>query len=249
MIKFLLDYSAAFITDKKILLIADIHLGIEYQLFKSGIVIPPQVEKFKKILDCLIKQAKAKTLIILGDLKAEVPGISLMEEREIPKLFGYLEKRIKLILCKGNHDTELKGLLPEKMKIYSSKGFKLGKYGFFHGHAWPDKELMKCDYLFMGHLQPAIEFRDKLGYRSLQQVWLKGKLNQKEIKNKYKINRTGELNIFITPAFNKLSGSLIVNKILKKKLIGPLLTSKVLDIDETTAYLLDGTCLGRVGKI
>ena len=159
------------------------------------------------------------------------------------------KKRIKLILCKGNHDTELKGLLPEKMKIYSSKGFKLGKYGFFHGHAWPDKELMKCDYLFMGHLQPAIEFRDKLGYRSLQQVWLKGKLNQKEIKNKYKINRTGELNIFITPAFNRLSGSLIVNKLLKKKLIGPLLTSKVLDIDETTAYLLDGTCLGRVEKI
>ena len=93
MIKFLLDYSAAFITDKKILLIADLHLGIEYQLFKSGIVVPPQVEKFKKILYCLIKQAKAKTLIILGDLKAEVPGISPMEEREIPKLFDYLEKK------------------------------------------------------------------------------------------------------------------------------------------------------------
>lgn len=248
MIKFLVDYPAAFITDKKILVISDLHIGIEHELFKSGVVIPPQVEKFQKTLNYLISQTKAKTLVILGDLKHEVPGISLREERQIPKLLEYLIEKVKLVLCKGNHDTELKGLMPEEMKVYSSRGFKLGKYGFFHGHAWPSKALMQCDYLFMGHLQPGVEFKDKLDYRSVQQVWLKGKLNEKLIKKRYKINKTGKLNIIVAPSFNKLSGSLAVNKALKEELIGPLLTNKVLDIDKTVAYLLDGTCLGRITR-
>lgn len=246
MIKFLYDYPAACISGKKILVISDLHLGIENTLFKSGIVIHPQAEKFQNILDSLIDQSKAKTLVVLGDLKYEVPGISLREEREIPKFLNYLSEKVKIVLCKGNHDTELKGLTPEGMKIYSSRGFKVGEYGFFHGHAWPSKDLMKCDYLFMGHLQPAVEFIDKLGYRSIQQIWLKGKLNQELIKKKYKINKTGDLNIVITPSFNTLAGSLIVNKKIREELSGPLFTSKVLDMSKMTTYLLDGTCLGKV---
>lgn len=249
MIKFLYEHPAAFISDKKILAISDLHIGIENELYKKGVVIPAQVEKFKKTLDKLIDQTKAKTLVILGDLKHNVPGISLREERQIPKLFEDLVEKVKVILCKGNHDTEMKGLLPETVKIYSSRGFKTGEYGFFHGHAWPSKNLMKCNYLFMGHLQPAVEFIDKLGYRSIQQVWLKGELNQKIVKKKYKISNTGELNIIIAPSFNKLSGSLIVNKKVKEKLTGPLFTNSALDISKMTAYLLDGTCLGKVGKI
>jgi putative SbcD/Mre11-related phosphoesterase len=249
MIKFLVDCPAAYLTEKRILIVADMHLGIEHALFKSGIVISAQAEKFQKILDSMIRQTKAKTLIILGDLKYEVPGISLREEREIPKLFNHLNEKVGLILCRGNHDTELKGLLPEEMKVYDSKGLKIGKYGFFHGHAWPSKELMQCDYLFMGHLQPAVGFRDKFGYRSVQQVWLRGKLNQKLVKKKYKINKTGGLNIIVAPAFNKFSGSLVVNRVLKKDLVGPLFNSKILNVNEMSAYLLDGTYLGRVRKI
>ena len=249
MIKFLYEYPVTFISDKKILVISDLHIGIENELYNKGVVIPPQVEKFKKILDKLIEQTKAKTLVILGDLKHNVPGISLREERQIPKLFEDLVKRVEVVLCKGNHDTEMKGLLPENVKIYSSRGFKIEEYGFFHGHAWPSKLLIKCDYLFMGHVQQAVEFIDKLGYRSVQQVWLKGELNQEIIKKKYKTKKTGELNIIITPSFNKLSGSLVVNKKLKEELTGPLFTNKVLDINKMTAYLLDGTCLGKVGEI
>jgi len=249
MIKFLYEYPVTFISDKKILVISDLHIGIENELYNKGVVIPPQVEKFKKILDKLIEQTKAKKLVILGDLKHNVPGISLREERQIPKLFEDLVKRVEVVLCKGNHDTEMKGLLPENVKIYSSRGFKIEEYGFFHGHAWPSKLLIKCDYLFMGHVQPAVEFIDKLGYRSVQQVWLKGELNQEIIKKKYKTKKTGELNIIITPSFNKLSGSLVVNKKLKEELTGPLFTNKVLDINKMTAYLLDGTCLGKVGEI
>ncbi len=249
MIKFLVDHPAAFITDKKILVISDIHIGIEDYLYKSGIVIPPQAEKFQKTIEALIDLTKVKTLVITGDIKYKVPGTSIRELKEIPKFLENLSEKIKVILVKGNHDDFIETIVPEDVKVYSSRGVKLGSYGFFHGHAWPSKKLMQCDYLFMGHLQPAVEFIDKLGYRSVQQVWLKGKLNSGLVKKKYKINKTGKLNIIIVPSFNRLSGSLAVNKILQEELIGPLLTNKILDINKTTAYLLDGTYLGKTQNI
>lgn len=241
-IKLLTDYPVVFIPDKKILIISDTHIGVEYELGQAGIRIHKQIEKFQGILDKLIEQTKTKILIILGDVKHKVPGASIQELRDVPKFLEYLSTKVKVIVCKGNHDDQIELLIPAGVKLYGSKGFKLGKYGFFHGHAWPSEKLMQCDYLFMGHIQPAIQFKDKLGYSSHQQVWLKGKLNQDVIKKKYKINSTGKLNIILLPSFNRLLGSL--NVIEKQDLSGPLLTSKAMNLDEMRTYLLDGTYLG-----
>ena len=241
-IKLLTDYPVAFISDKKILVISDTHIGIEYDLSQSGIRIHKQIEKFEEVLDKLIAHTKAKTLVILGDVKYKVPGTSIQELRDIPKFLDYLSIKVKVLITKGNHDDYLETLIPSKVKLYGSKGFKFGEYGFFHGHAWPNKRLMECDYLFTGHIQPAVEFKDKLGYRSRQQVWLKGKLNQDAIKKKYKIRSTGKLNIIVFPAFNSLSGSLNLTEY--EDLSGPLLTNKILNLDDMKTYLLDGTYLG-----
>lgn len=243
-IKLLTDYPVAFISDKKILIISDTHIGVEYSLFQSGIKIHKQIEKFKDILDKLIDLTKAKTLVILGDVKYKVPGTTIQELRDIPKFLEYLSSKVKVKICLGNHDDNLHMLVPSEVELHGSKGFKVDKYGFFHGHAWPSKKLMKCDYLFMGHIQPAIRFKDKLGYVSRQQVWLKGKLNSEPIKKKYKIKSTGKLNIIIFPAFNTLSGSLNITE--KEDFSGPLLTSNALNLDNMKTYLLDGTYIGTL---
>ncbi len=249
MIKLLTDYPAAFVTDRRILVISDLHLGLEHQLYTQGIVIPPQAEKFQKTIEHLTDLTKARILVITGDLKYKVPGISLRELREIPKFLENLSEKIKIVLVKGNHDDFIETIVPSDVKVYSSRGVKIGKYGFFHGHAWPSEKLIQCDYLFIGHLQAAVEFRDKLGYATREQVWLRGKLNQEQIKEKYKISKTGKLNIIIIPSFNRLSGSLAVNKVLDEELLGPLFTNKALDIDRTVAHLLDGTHLGLLKNI
>jgi putative SbcD/Mre11-related phosphoesterase len=249
MIRFIRDYPALFIPKEKILVIADLHLGLEHELFKSGIVIPPQAEKFKKIIDYLIRQTKAETLMILGDIKHKVPGISFREMKEIPKLFLHLVKEIKIVCVKGNHDDNISSLLPKEVKIFSSRGFRIGKYGFFHGHAWPSKKLMQCDYLFMGHVHPCLEFRDSFGYRSIEQVWIKGELDKNLVKKKYKIKKTGKLEIIILPVFNKLLGGVAVNKVASKELIGPLLSNNFLNVKKSKAYLLDGTYLGKIEKM
>lgn len=241
-IKLLTDYPVAFITDNKTLVISDTHIGVETDLSHAGIRIHKQIEKFKDTLDKLIELTKAKSLVILGDVKHKVPGASIQELRDIPKFLEYLSTKVKVFITKGNHDDFLETLIPTGVKLYGSKGFKIGKYGFFHGHAWPSKKLMQCDYLFTGHIQPSIQFEDKLGYRSRQQIWLKGKLNQDIIKKKYKTISTGKLNIIILPSFNSLLGSL--NVMAKEDLYGPLLTSKAMNLNNMRTYLLDGTYLG-----
>jgi len=246
-IKFVTNYPAAFITDKRILVISDLHIGLETELLKSGIKIHKQVEKFKEVVDKLIELTDAKALVILGDVKHKVPGAYFQELKDIPKFLEYLSTKVKLYVIKGNHDDGIELLIPKGVKLHGSRGLKIDKYGFFHGHAWPSKKLMKCDYLFMGHLQPAIEFRDKLGYRSRPQAWLKTKLNQEIIKTKYKVKKIGKLNLIVLPAFNKLTGSLNVTG--DKKISGPLLTNNAFTLDESSAYLLDGTYLGDIKSL
>ena len=144
-IKFVTDYPALFIPEIKALVIADVQIGLEHELYKKGIFIQPQVDKFLKILDRLIKITKSKNLVILGDLKHKVPGISLRETKYLPIFFEHLMKKVKIIFVKGNHDTDLEGLIPKEVETYGAQGVKIGKYGFFHGHGWPSKEMMKCD--------------------------------------------------------------------------------------------------------
>ena len=249
MIRFLENYPALFIKKEKILTIADLHLGLEHELFKSGIIIPSQAEKFRKIVDELIEKTGARILVILGDIKHEVPGISYREEKEIPKLFSRLIERVKIICCKGNHDSFLEKILPKEVKIYSSRGFKIGKYGFFHGHAWPSKKLIECDYLSMGHIHPVIEIRDSLGYRTIEQVWVKAKLNKSLIRKKYKTKKTGRLELIIFPSFNKLVGGIPLNKLEESELTGPLISKSFIELDKAKIYLLDGTFLGNLKLI
>lgn len=249
-IKFLKDYPALLISDEKILVIADLHIGLEYELYKSGITIHPQAEKFQKILDTLIEMTKAKTLIILGDIKHEVPGISYREKKEISKLFNHLIEKVQVICCKGNHDTYLREILPKEVKIYSSRGLRLGGYGFFHGHAWPSKDLMRCDYLFMGHTHPMIQLKDKFGYRIIEPVWVKCKIYQDKIKKRYMVKKTGKLEMIIIPAFNSLLGGTPINaREMDDELLGPLLKNIFIDTDNAELYLLDGTYLGKISAL
>lgn len=247
-VKFLADYPAVFISDEKTLVIAELHLGLEYEIYKSGVTIPPQREKFISILEKLIEITKAKKLVIVGDIKHKVPGSTIREDKEIPKFLEQINSKIKTILVKGNHDDRIEEIVPNGIKIYSARGFKMKKYGFFHGHAWPSKNLMKCDYIFMGHIHPAIEFRDDLGYRSWEKVWIKGKLNEEKVKKKFGLN-PGKLNIIVIPTFNNILGGKAVNRVAKEQQISPLIVNEFFDLNSAKIYLLDGTYLGILKNI
>lgn len=248
--KFIQNYPALFIQEVKSLVIADLHIGISYELYKSGIKIPSQVKDMRETIEKLIKQTNAKRLIILGDVKHDVPGISIQEMREIPEFLKTLSEKIKVEICLGNHDTYLKDILPKNIKLHGAKGFKIKNFGFAHGHAWPSEELLTCDYLIISHTHPTINFTDKFGYRIVEPVWIKSRIDQEKIKEKYKVKKTGKLEVVIMPAFNNLLGGTPVNvKTSSNELLGPLLKNDFVNMKTAEIYLLDGTYLGKLNDI
>ena len=264
-IRFLHGKPAALITDRKhgrILAIADVHLGIEHELYSNGIVIAPQAEKFYKEIESLLRITKAGKLVIIGDLKHKIPGISFREVRELPKLIEPIAAKVETILVKGNHDTELEDLIGAHVEIKDANGFAIGPYGFFHGHAWPAKELLKCDYLFTAHIHPTVEFVDDFGFRIVEKVWAKGTLDEKILRKKYSIGskrrkgrggefKFGKLETTIFPAFNPIISGMPLNSRRGRAegYMGPLMRSGALKPQNMEAYMLDGTPLGIIEKM
>lgn len=245
-IKFLTE-PALLLEPGKILVIADLHIGIEYEMFKAGIKLPSQTEKMTERIKKLIKDTKAKELIILGDVKHNIPGISWQETEEIPKFFEELSKKIKITVVKGNHDGDIDLLTGKaKIKIVQPSGFKMKNIGFAHGQAWFKKSMLDCDTILMAHVHPIIEFRSGT-YRATEHCWLKGKVDNEILKKKFK-KESKIREIIIMPVFNKLIGGYAVNS-EEFQPLGPILKHRVMDIKKSEIYLLDGTYLGKLDKL
>lgn len=235
----------ALLIENKVLVIADLHLGIEYEIFQSGITIPSQVEKLEKRIDNLIKQTKAKHLIILGDVKHQVPNISWQEYKEIPKFFEHFSN-IKISVVKGNHDGFLERLTPKDIDIYEPKGFRVDDFVLTHGQAWPDKNDLDAKYLIMGHVHPSVEFWTE-NFRTIEPCWLKCEIDNKKLEEKFGIKTKLKQGI-IMPAFSHLVGGMAFNS-KDFEPLGPLLKNEVFEWKEAEVYLLDGTFLGILKEL
>jgi putative SbcD/Mre11-related phosphoesterase len=277
MLNLLLPHPAAIVkTDKtKTLLIADPHLGWEMQLQEKGIHIPSQTPKILNKLTAIIAEYKPDRLVILGDVKYTVISHEFGEWQDIPDFFHKLTSCIDSIaVVRGNHDANLEPLLPENVEFLPATGTVIGDVGVFHGHKWPSPALLGCKTLVMGHLHPVVVFRDPTGCRITRQVWMKAKcdtealakiLLQKSgikiegsvaetLKKHYGVKAKAS-EIFIMPSFNDFLGGRPVNEtrpreeIGSEALIGPVLRSAAVDVDEAELYLLDGIFLGTLNQL
>lgn len=222
--------------------IADLHLGIETSFHRNGVFIPSMAKSLEARLRALIEECGAKKLIIVGDIKDSI-SISRQEEREIPKFFSSLEG-IEVHVVKGNHDGILGKILPENVIVHESEGFIVDDVYFSHGNAWPGEEFAKSRYLVMGHLHPAIEFRDKLGARNVERCWLRCKLNVKKLKERYPNANAKEA--IVIPPFNRLAGSMPLQSLKPES---PLLRKGIMNPMEGDVYLLDGVHLGKLKEL
>jgi uncharacterized protein len=277
MLNLLLPHPCAIVkTPKtKTLLIADPHLGWEIQLQEKGIHVPSQTSKILSKLTAIITEYKPDRLVILGDVKYTVVSHEFGEWRDIPDFFNKLSSCIASIaVVRGNHDANLEPLLPENVELLPATGAVIGDVGVFHGHKWPSPALLQCKALVMGHLHPVVVFRDPTGCKITRQAWMKAKcdveafakvLLQKSgvkiegsvvdtLKKHYRV-RPKATEIYIMPSFNDFLGGRPVNETRPRKeigseaLIGPVLRSEAVNVDEAELYLLDGTYLGTLNQL
>lgn len=212
------------------LVIADLHLGIEYELEKSGIKIPLQAEAMTERIASLLNKSGARHLIILGDLKHNIPQISWHEYSQIPAMIKTLSELAEITVIKGNHDGNLESLIPE---IPVKKSMRIGSTILLHGHMkLPKNE--EYTTIVAGHSHPCVEFRDK--FKSTKEsAWIRARL-KKDPENE---GETKEKEVIVMPAFSSLIYGTPVNS--NKRLLGPIFGR--MDIKNADAYLLDGTHL------
>jgi len=275
MITPLFPHPAALLKTQKTrtMVIADLHIGWEMALAEKGIHVPTQTPKLLKKLVALTTTYKPQNLLILGDVKHTVAKAEIGEWHDIPNFFNELKKQAQEIsVIRGNHDGSLEPLLPETVKIQPATGITMGEIGFFHGHQWPSPTLLGCKTLVMGHVHPVVAFRDPAGFRISRQVWVKAdcdaaaltkvllqkhgikleKTPEETLRKHFKINaRTTQL--FIMPSFNDFLGGRPLNERRldqpKTDIVGPVLRSEAVNMENAETYLLDGTFLGTLSQL
>ncbi|PIO06273.1 hypothetical protein COT29_01805 [Candidatus Micrarchaeota archaeon CG08_land_8_20_14_0_20_59_11] len=218
----------------KILLVADLHLGIELELREKGINARQQWQSCARRINILLKRMRCSRLIILGDAKHDVYGCDIEERTMFRRFLDALDTK-DVAIVKGNHDSHLEGTAP----IIPATGIRLDdagvSYGLFHGHAWPSKDVLATDILLTGHQHPLYEFKDKAG-RWSEKCWISA-----ETKANKKFGVMGRRRVIIFPAFGILSGGIRLNT---ERGIGPFFENKLLR--KATAFSLEGAPLGAL---
>jgi len=230
--------------EERILVAADLHLGLEHELQLCGISIPSQTEKILRRLLGFIDQIKPDRLVLLGDIKHNIPRTSWQERREIPCFLSRLASRVAVDVVPGNHDGDLADMAPLGVQMRPSSGFVHDGVGYFHGHTWPDGQILRAGILVAGHLHPAVSLPDPLARPVTRPVWAKGRLLREAAKKHYSLEAENE--IVVAPAFNSLCGGLPLNLPVEDKR-GPLLS--LVDWEGVRLFLLDGTELGSLAGI
>jgi hypothetical protein len=175
-----------FFPNEGILAVGDLHLGFEYSLQQSGLLVPEQqVEEIKQELKKIFQEIKNKKfklnkIIFIGDIKHSF-SYQWKEKnyfREIIKFLTNFVPEKNIILIKGNHDT-IDYSFSDKLKDY----FIQKNLAFCHGHKlFPEVFKEKINTIIIGHLHPSITLSDKKNIkREKYKCFLVGKFKNKKI--------------------------------------------------------------------
>jgi len=258
-------------SSERTLVVADLHIGWEINLVEKGIHIPSQISRIQAKLLQVIEHCKPERIIFLGDIKQAIPRISFEEWKSVPEFLETVQRSVgDISVVLGNHDGDLEPLTPPSVRIIPSGGMVVGEeepIGLFHGHAWPSPGVLGCEVLVMGHVHPVLLFRDRLGLWIVRQVWVKTRCDSRRLAKaflKYLNVRTAdkpeevlrerfdtelrEAKLIVMPAFNDLVGGASVNR-FDRRVIGPLLGSGGVVMNDAELYLLDGTYVGTLRQV
>lgn len=183
---YLLIGKTLFFPKQGILAIGDLHLGFEYQLQQSGILVPEMQiteikNELKKVFEEIEKRKlKLKKIVFIGDIKHSF-SYKWKEKNYFNDLLKFLGEYVKdenIILIKGNHDT-IDYSFSDRLKDY----FIEGEIIFTHGHQlFPEILGKKIKTIVMGHLHPSIIISDDSGIKKEKyKCFLVGKFRQKNV--------------------------------------------------------------------
>jgi len=240
-LKFICNESA--LTYGDMLVVADLHLGVERSIF-GGAVELDFFSRARERLLRLIYESGCEELVLLGDVKHDIPNMPFPDRGKLGEFLKELDDRVHLSVVVGNHDGGIKELAGG-IEVHGAAGMSVGNVSFSHGHAWPSERMMGADWLVLAHNHPCIEFRDRLGYRSIEKVWIVGEIDARKVRRRYKSFNKG-MRVVVMPAFSELVGGMVFNSVKGRELLGPFFRNEMFKLDDAETFLLNGINLGRL---
>ena len=224
-------------SDKKSLVITDLHLGFESKLALNNVFLGKNktVTEITKEIELLIKKTKPDSLILLGDIKSGINSITKTEWETVPVFFENITKLIDTILIPGNHDAGIEKLIPNQITLAGSKGIIIDDILLTHGHTMPSENFSQINTIVMGHIHPV--FFQKESLINGERVWLSIICDKQKIFH----SKSGELELIILPSFNRYFYT--TQKKFYKKSISPIIEK--INVIQAKIVTLDGTIIGN----
>ncbi|OYT25456.1 MAG: metallophosphoesterase [Thermoprotei archaeon ex4572_64] len=249
----------------KYLVIADTHVGYEIELLSHGIKIPSQTDKIVNSIIENVERERTHGLIVLGDVKHELP--TLQESyREVISFLQKLSERLeKIILVMGNHDGGLDKVLQKlnlkNVTLHDSRGFILEtsngkKILMLHGNSKPKiEDFERCDAMIMGHTHPAIVLQDSTGYIVKEPIIMKLTIDKKVLaKRMFGTESEGkELPIIVLPVSHPSTIGVNIMQIILRREVKTFTILQYVDfqsiLHNVEIYLTDYTYLGSLNHV
>lgn len=229
------------------LLISDLHLGLEKEMAKKGFRLPAYSVKMVARIRDLADRHGATSLIVLGDVKHTVGKVEDIDWSVVPWFFDtLLDLFAEVEVVPGNHDGNIKTVLPPRVRLHTSQGTVIGqgrgRVGLAHGHAWPSPEAIATKNLVIGHSHFTYEMKEPMGARTRESVWVSATYDVARLMEGagYHSQARGTGKLTVMPPFNRMVGGQPINR-SKSFEFGPVLSSRSVSLEDADVFLMDGT--------
>jgi putative SbcD/Mre11-related phosphoesterase len=222
---------------RKYITVSDLHIGLEADLMAKGITVSPNlVSDMVAELSDLVLSEHADSIILLGDIKHTVGAISRQEWDTVPIFLKQLSSKADIYLVPGNHDSNIRHLVPMNVNMITSRGMMLDDTLLLHGHSMPSDVRDGVKRIVMGHIHPI--FFKKGSVINGERVWLYFQARKEDI-----LAEKGVLDIVVVPTFNPYLYA--TGEKLYHKSISPIITRVMQHgVKKCIVVTLDGSIVG-----
>lgn len=224
--------------DERLLIVADLHFGIESGLAAKGIHFSSRSRDRLDRLLAVIDEAKLDRLILLGDVKHSIPALTRQEFSELPEILETLRERAPILIFPGNHDAGIERFA-KTGELQPSDGAVIDGIGFLHGHTNPSPDLAGS-LLVVGHHHPLLAIKDEVGCALQAPAYIRAGLGTTALGWKGENADGWKARGLFVPAFNELAGYDLMRTV--KDPFSPL--SRAIMPCDAEVILADGTFMG-----
>ena len=172
------DLPAVYVRRKRMLVLADLHLGFEEEVASQGYFVPRvQLRHSLRVVEKALDETSADWVVFAGDVKHSFSRLTRAERQELSRLFSFLNERgVRVTVVRGNHDNYLP-LVAKDYGVEIVKELLIDDLLVIHGHKPISEEYRgRVRLVIIGHEHPSIRLRDKLGYVAKLPCFLHGRV-------------------------------------------------------------------------